>query len=205
MATTQPTALPSNPTTDSEETPPTTSQQTQESVDTLTTNDSPATDSEGTDTEFRVPVTSETSIDLPAILRPSEPSNIGLIVGSATAGMVVIILILTVVIIVAVLHKKYGKAMKLELENEAVAVTANQAGGLTHQSKAGVEESDIYNYPKFDLTNSTIETKQNEAYAANTAITMERNQAYAMSIITEKNAAYKSVNSDEVVDEYDYI
>ena len=70
---------------------------------------------------------------------------------------------------------------------------------------AGMEESDIYNYPEFDLTNSTIETKQNEAHAASTAITMERNQAYVMSIITEKNAAYKSVNSDEIVDEYDYI
>ena len=66
-------------------------------------------------------------------------------------------------------------------------------------------KSDIYYYTEFDLTNTAIETKQNEAYAANTAITTERNQAYAMSIITDKNAAYKSVNSDEVVDEYDYI
>ena len=68
-----------------------------------------------------------------------------------------------------------------------------------------MEEGDIYYYTEFDLTNTVIETKQNEAYAANTAITTERNQAYAMSIITDKNAAYKSVNSDEVVDEYDYI
>ena len=210
---------PPNPTTDNEETPPTTSQQTQEPVrdpqttKTASSNGNTEEDtstqpgsSEGIDntgTELKVPVTSETATDLPAILRPNEPTDIGLIIGLATVVIVVIILtILTVVIVVAILSKKHGKATT---ENEAVVITANQAGGLTHQNEAEVEESNIYNYPEFDLTNAAIETKQNEAYAANTAITTESNQAYAMSIITKVNAAYKSVNSDEIVDEYDYI
>ena len=97
-------------------------------------------------------------------------------------------------IVIAVLSRKYGKSTtgySVELENEAVVITASQTVGLTHQNEAEVEESDIYNYPEFDLANTAIETKQNEAYAANTAVTTERNQAYAMSIITEKNAAYK--------------
>ena len=85
-----------------------------------------------------VPTTSETATDLP-ILRPSDPTDVGLIIGSATAGVVVIIVtILTIVIVIAVLSKKYGKSTtgySVELKNEAVVITANQAGGLTHQTQ----------------------------------------------------------------------
>ena len=41
-----------------------------------------------------------------------------------------------------------------------------------------VDESNIYNYPEVDLDNITIETKQNDAYATNTDIITEGNQAY---------------------------
>ena len=114
MATTQPTPQPSNPTT---ETPPTTNQQTQEPVGPLTTDstngntngDIQATDSEGaTGSELRVPTTSETAADLPIQSSQSGSPDIGLIIGLAATGVVlmVIISILTVVIVVAVLLKK---------------------------------------------------------------------------------------------------
>ena len=208
MATTQPTPQPPNPTTDSEETPPTTNQQTLEAVDPLTTNDSPATDSEGIGTELRVtvPTTSETATDLPAILRPSEPTDIGLTIGPATAGVVVVMLTLTVVIIIAVLLKKHRKTKKKEgysvknhLNVAAVPTTTNQAYGLTHHSKSGVEEN-IYNFPEVNV--DTIEAKQNEAYVTYTDIITEGNQAYGTNIATEINSAYGPV---ETADEYDYI
>ena len=69
-------------------------------------------------------------------MRHSGSTDIGLIVGSAAA-------VITIVIVVAVLSKKHGKATagySVEPKNEAVVITANQAGGLTHQNKAGVEE-----------------------------------------------------------------
>ena len=106
MATTQPTPPP-NPTTDREETPPTTNQQTQEQVDLLTTSDRPATESKGTGTELRVPVTSETTADLP-ILRPGESTDIGLIAGIVTTVTVVIVSVVTVLVIIAVLFKRRG-------------------------------------------------------------------------------------------------
>ena len=191
MATTQP--IPQPPSTmTSEETPPTTNQQTQEPVD----------PSEGTGTELRVvPTTSETATDLPAILRPNEPTDIGLIIGSATAGIVVMILAVTVVIVVVVLLKKHEKTKKEEYSVKnvaAVPTTTNQAYGLTHHSKSGVEE-DIYNYPEVDVTN--IEAKQNEAYVTHTDIFTEGNQAYATNIATEINSAYGPV---ETANEYDY-
>ena len=208
MATTQPTPQPPNPTSDSEETPPTTNQQTQEPVDPLTTNDSPAvTDSEGIGTELgvTVPTTSETATDLPAVLRPNEPTDIVLIIGPATAGVAVIILTLTVVIVVAVLLKKHRKMKKKEgysVKNvAAVPTTTNQAYGLTHHSKSRVEEN-IYNFPEVNV--DTIEAKQNEAYVTHTNnIITEGNQAYyGTNIATEVNSAYGPV---ETADEYDYI
>ena len=121
--------------------------------------------------------------------------------------MVIVIVVITsvlvtVVVICAVLLKKHGGKMT----TIAVFTTANQTYGLnTHQLQdKGVEEG-IYNYPEVDLDN-TNEAKQNEAYVTNTDITTERNQAYgtsndmtitegnqayAMNIITEKNAVYK--------------
>ena len=195
MATTLPTPPP-NPTTDSGETPPTTSQQTQEPVD----------PSEGTGTELRVvPTTSETATDLPAILRPNEPTDIGLIIGSTTAGVVVIILTLTVVIVVAILFKKHGKTKKKEegcsVKNVAAVPTiTNQAYGLTHHSKSTVEEN-IYNFPEVNV--DTIEAKRNEAYVTHTDIFTEGNQTYyGTNIATEINSAYGAV---ETADEYDYI
>ena len=196
MATTQPTPQPPNPTTDSEETPPTTNQQTQEPTDppTMLTGDRPAT--------------SETATDLSSIQSSqSEPPNIGLIIGSAAAGLVVIISILTVVIFVAVLLKKHGKTNKKEeypiMNAAALPTTANEAYGLTchDHSQSGVEEN-IYNFPEIDVL--TIEPKQNEAYVTHTNIPTEGNQAYGTNniITTEKNSAYGQV---ETADEYDYI
>ena len=142
----QPTPQPLNPTTDSEETPPTTNQQTQEPVDPQTTTTASSNgnteedistqpgSSEGiniTGTELRVPMTSETDTDRPILtVRPSESTDIGLIVGSAAAVITVITLAtLTVVIVVAVLSKKHGKSRteySVELNNKAI--TVNQAG-----------------------------------------------------------------------------
>ena len=198
MATTQPTPPP-NPTTNSEETPSTTTQQPQEPVDPQTTNDSPATDSQAT--ELRVPITSETATDL---LILSESTNIGLIVGIVVIVTVVIIVTLTVLIIVTVLLNKFRKAKKgYSVKNVAVPTTTNEAYGLAHHSD-GVEES-IYNYPEVNL--DTIEAKQNVAYMSNTEsdVITEGNQAYATSIAFEKNMAYGPVTSVETADEYDYI
>ena len=169
MATTQPIPQPPNPTTDSEETPPTTNQQTPEPVDPLT--------AEGTTgTELRVPITSETATDLPILSSQSGSTDIGLIIGSAVAGIVVIIIsILTIVIIVAVLLKKHGKTNKDPVKS--VAAVPNEAYGLTSHdhSQSGVEEN-IYNFPEVDV--HTIEAKRNEAYVTHTNISMEGNQAY---------------------------
>ena len=105
MASTQPTPQPPNPTTDSEETPPTTNQQT---VDPLTTSDRPAaTDSGDTVT---APTTSEIATDLP-IQRPSEPNDIGLIIGIVVIVIVVIVSVVTVLVIIAVLFKRHGNMM----------------------------------------------------------------------------------------------
>ena len=107
MATIQPTPLPTNSITDGEGTPPTTNQQTQEPVDSLTTSDRPATDPEGTVTEheLRVPTTSEAATDLP-IMRTSD---IGLIVRIVIIVIVVIAAVVSVVVIIAVLFKRRGK------------------------------------------------------------------------------------------------
>jgi hypothetical protein len=216
MATTQPTPEPANPTTDSEETPPTTNQQTQEPTDPLTTDsigDIQATDSEGAGTELRVPTTSETATDLPIQSSQSGSINIGLIIGSAAAGVVVTVLILTltVVIFVAILLKKPLKTKKMEgyPDNNVAGVptTSNQAYGLDchDHSQSGVEEN-IYNYPKVDL-HTIIEAKQNdsEAYVTHSKfnIPTEGNQAYGTNgIMTEMNSAYGQV---ETAGEYDYI
>jgi hypothetical protein len=214
MATTQPTPQPPNPTTHSEETPPTTNQQTQEPTDPLTTDsigDIQATDSEGAGTELRVPTTSETVTDLPIQSFQSGSINIGLIIGSAAAGVVVIISILTVVIFVAVLLKKHSKTKKMEgyPDNNVAGVptTSNQASSLVchDHSQSGVEEN-TYNYPKVDL-HTIIEAKQDdsEAYVTHSKfnIPTEGNQAYGTNgIMTEMNSAYGQV---ETAGEYDYI
>ena len=192
MATTQPTPPP-NPTTDSEETHTTT---TQVPVEPQTTNNSPATNSEGAGT---VPITSETATDHLPILGPSESTDIGLIIGIVMVVIVVIVSVITVVVISAVLLKKHSEKMT----TVAVPTTTNQAYGLTHHSEIRVEES-IYDHPEVDLDN-TIEAKQNEAYVTNTDIITEGNQAYAMNVITEKNTAYRPVTTVKAVDEYDYI
>ena len=222
MATPQPTTQP-NPTTDNEETPPTTTQQPQEPVDPQTTTlmngntngeiqTQSVTDSIGTGTEPRVPTTSETATDLP-ILNPSEPIDIGLTIGVAVSVIIVVLLLTLTVVIIAVLFKKHGKTMKgVTVKNVTVPTTVNEAYGLTHHYQR-VEES-IYNYPEVDL-GDTIEAKQNEAYAATIDIITEGNQAYAtngaIDIFTEGNQAYamnittEPVTIVEAVDEYDYI
>ena len=207
MATAQPTPLPSNPTTDGEETPPTTNQQTQEPVD-------PSEGATGT-AKLTAPATSETATDL-LILGPSESTdiNIGLIVGTAAAGIVGIILTLAVVIFIAVLLKKHvqkAKTKKKEgysVQNTAAVPTmTNQAYVLTHhdRGKSGVEEN-IYNLPEV-ADPDTIEAKQNEAYVTctHTNVTTEGNQAYGISnanIATGIHSVYEPV---ETADEYDYI
>ena len=194
MATIQPTPSP-NPTTDSEETPTSTIQQPQEPVDPQTKHVSPTTDSERAGTELRVPITSETTTNLPIL-----KSDIGLIIGIMVIIIVVTASVVTVVIIIAVLIKKCHR----KITTVAVPTTANQAHGLTntHHNKR-VNES-IYNYPEVGLDN-TIEAKQNEAYVVHSGIIIEGNQAYATNVITKKNASYKPVSTTETIDEYDYI
>ena len=110
MATTQPTPPPN----------PTTSEQPIDPVDSHTTasmNDAtdedvqiqPATDPEETVTELIVPTTSEVATDPRPILRPREPTDIGLIIGIVIIIIVVIAAIVTVIIIMAVLFKRRGK------------------------------------------------------------------------------------------------
>ena len=99
LATAQPTPQPPNPTTGSEETPPTTNQQTQEPMDPLTTSDRPAT------------AISETATDPRSILRPSEPTDIDLIIGIVIIIIVVIAAVVTVVVIMAVLFKRRGNVV----------------------------------------------------------------------------------------------
>ena len=206
MATTQPTPQPPNPTTDSEDTPPTTNPVNPLTTDS-TNGDIQATDSEGTGTELRVPTTSETATDLRS---QGGSSNIGLIIGSAAAGVAVLTSILVIVIIIAVLLKKHGEKNKKEgypiKSAPAVPTTTNEAYGIMchDHSQSGVEEN-AYNYPKFDL--HTIEAKQNEAYVTHTEfnISTEENQAYGTNnniIMTEINSAYGQVAT---ADEYDYI
>ena len=132
-----------------------------------------------------------------------QPPNIGLIIGSAAAGVAVIISILTIVIIVAILLKKRVKTNKKDpVKNvAAVPITTNEAYGLTSHdhSQSGVEES-IYNSPEVDV--HTIEAKQNEAYVTHTNISTEENQAYGTNdniITTEINSAYGQVAT---ADEY---
>ena len=207
IATTHPTPPPPNPTTGREETPPTTNQQTQEPVDPLTTSDGPATDSEGiTGTELKVPTTSETATDLP-ILSPSESTDVGLIniIGSVTAGIVVIILTLIIVMIaIAVLLKKHVTTEGYLVNNAgAVPTTSNQAYGLTRHGdgKSKVEEN-IYSYPEVNI--ATIGAKQNEAYGTHTdIITTEVNQAYgSANITTEINSAYGQIIDSETANDY---
>ena len=227
MATTQPTPPP-NPTwsTDNEESPLTTTHQPQEPMDPQRTiNDNtnrdiqtdPATGSEGTGTELRVPTTSET-----IILRTSGDDISAAEIAATVLVVIVVIIIvsLTVVVIIAVLLKKHGKTTKgVTNKNVAVPTTTNQAYGFTHHDDCERVEENIYNYPEVDLGDS-IEAKQNEAYATTTDIITEGNVVYAMNsdiftegqgdqayanIATEKNAAYKSVTTVETVDEYDYI
>ena len=228
MATTQPTPPPN----------PTASEQSVDPIDSLitiaSTNDGtdgdvqiqPATDPEGLVTQLRVPTTSETATDPRPVLRPSESTDIGLIIGIVVIVIVVITAVVTVVVIIAVLFKKhYGK-----LTTVAIPTTINQAYGLNTHDKKVVEET-IYNClsPKVD---DTIETKQNEAYVTNTNVIVEENeaydtsidgittegnqayathiitkgnQAYATSITTEKNAAYKPVTITEIVDLYEIV
>ena len=80
-------------------------------MDPLTTSDRPATDHdpEGLVTELRVPTTSETGTDPRPILRTSESTDIGLIIGIVIIVIVVIAAVVTVVVIIAVLFKRRGK------------------------------------------------------------------------------------------------
>ena len=78
-------------------------------MDPLSTNDRPATDPERTDTELRVPTTSETATDPRSILRPSESTDIGLIIGIVVIVIVVIAAVVTMIVIMAILFKRRGK------------------------------------------------------------------------------------------------
>ena len=190
MATIQPTPhdQPLNSTTDSEEALPITNQQTLEPVD---PSNRSTTDPEGTVTELTVPTTSEVATDPRPILRPSESTDIGLIIGIVAIIIIVVILsMITVVVIIAALFKKcHGK-----FTITAVPTTANQAYGL---------EETIYNdlSPEVDMDN-TIEAKQNEAYVTNTDVTVEENQAYGANIdgiIMEGNKAYATCANIDMI------
>ncbi len=69
------------------------------------------TDSGATGTELRVPITSETASDQP-ILRPSEPTDTGLIIGIVVIVIVVIGSAVTVVVIVGVIFKRRGNMVE---------------------------------------------------------------------------------------------
>ena len=107
------------------------------------------------------------------------------------------ILIMAFVIIVVVKRvKTKTKKEGYSVENAAaVPITDNQAYGLTYHDHS---KENIYDSPEVDL--DTIEAKQNEAYATNTNITMEGNQAYGKLSNTNNDAG-----KNETADEYDYI
>ena len=69
----------------------------------------PATESEGLVTELRVPTISEAATDPRPVLRPREPTDIGLIIGIMIIIIVVITAVVTVIIIMAVLFKRRGE------------------------------------------------------------------------------------------------
>ena len=60
-------------------------------------------------------------------------------------------------------------------------------------------EETIYNDQGPKVADNTIEAKEDNTNVTNT---IEGNQAYATSITTEQNTAYKPVITGEVVDEY---
>ena len=135
-------------------------------ITTVSTNDGtdgdvqiqPATDPEGLVTELRVPTTSEVATDPRPILRPREPTDIGLIIGIVIIIIVVITAVVTVIVIIAVLFKRrFGKFTTV-----AVPTTANQAYGLSTHHNKGVGEI-IYNDLSLEVDmDNTIEAKQNE-------------------------------------------
>ena len=79
----------------------------------------------------------------------------------------------------------------------AVPITDNQAYGLTYHDHS---KENVYDSPEVDLDTINIEAKQNEAYATNTNIAMEGNQAYGKLSNTNNDAG-----KNEAADEYDYI
>ena len=207
MTTTQPTPQPPNPTTESEDTPPTTNQHTQEPVGPLitdSTNGIQATDSEGaTGTELRIPTTSETATDLPSILSSqtqSGPPNTGLIIGIVIIIVIVSVLVITVVVVIAILlmiKKRHVKFTAI-----AIPTAANQAYGQnTHK---GVEESiRFYNFSGPEVAaDNIIEAKQNVAYVTNTEFIVEVNEAYATRIAIKGNEAYATNITTEGNQEY---
>ena len=117
MATTQPTPQPPNPTTDSEETPPTTNQQTQEPVDPLTT------DSTNSNTNGDIQATDSERADLPI---QSSQSDIGLIIGIVVIVIVTVVVASVVtVVVIAVLFKRRGSVVVRKTEALANPVYDN--------------------------------------------------------------------------------
>lgn len=66
-----------------------------------------------------------------------------------------------------------------KIEKSDVKISSNQAYGVAHRDEGAEAQEIIYNYPQMNF-DSTIEAKQNEAYATN--IITQENEAYATSI-----------------------
>ena len=209
---------PTQPTSDSNETPLTTFQQPEEptTVSPPTTN-SPNDNNDESETESDsqvvsttgvvsgVPSSSETATDGQI---STNDANVGLIVGIVIAILVVmaLILVLVAVHIASTKLKKHKKRMK-ELLTASFPTDTNQAYGVaTPHEEITYEEENMYNYPEvvMNSAHASIATDINEAYATN--IVPSENEAYiATNITTDKNLAYGSFSKSETEAESDYV
>ena len=94
----------------------------------------PATDPEGLVTELRVPTTSKTAADRRSVLRPSDPTDIGLIIGIVIMVIVVIAAVVIVVVIIAILFKRRGNVVVRK-----TGALANPAYGTKGQYSTSVK------------------------------------------------------------------
>ena len=121
------------------------------------------------------PVVDQTKIEETLLNRNSfNHNNIGLIIGVVVAALMV------VTIITLTLALGFVKCMK-DHKNE-VSMATNEAYGTELQDKTVYMEGDTYDYPSMDdQAKSSINTKQNEAYA--TSAEAKRCVAYAILLL----------------------
>ena len=220
------TALPppsTQPTSDSNKTPSTTSQQPEDP-----TTNSPNSNNDESETEPDSQVVSTTGV-VSSVPSSSEAAtdgqistsdaNVGLIVGLAITLLVVVVMAMILVLVaVRIASTKLKKHMK-EITTSFPTDT-NQAYGVAtpYEEITLEEENNMYNYPEVVMNSAhagiATESDMNEAYSATTQfneayatnIVPSENEAYiATTITTDKNLAYGSFSKSETEAESDYV